>query len=157
MKKYTLILVLVILFSSCASRSTFNTFYIENKHHSEFSASAPAFLANLFIPKNDTEMLKRLLKKVKHYKFMVFSEESNFLNQKFNRFIQSKKYIPVFRINQAGEEVKFYVLKSKNRIKEIVMKINSDDAVIVLDLKTNILESDFNNFAGEAVYKVTIN
>jgi len=60
MKNSFLILVAALVLSSCASKSSFNSFYEENKEECEFSISSPALIANLFIPKEDVGEYKAL-------------------------------------------------------------------------------------------------
>ena len=144
MKNRIVILVLALALTSCASKSSFNSFYADNKNECEFSLSSPAFLANLFIPKDDVREYEDLFKKVKHYKVMIFSDASKSLDKKFNRFIKQKRYASILRVKQNGEQVQLYFLQSKNSIKEIVLKVKSDNDYVLLGLKTNISEEDFN-------------
>ena len=99
MKNSLLILGLAIVLSSCASKTSFNSFYSENKADCEFSISTPAFFANLFIPKEDIKEYEQLFKKVKHYKVMIFSDASTSLDKRFDKFIKRKKYTSIFKIN----------------------------------------------------------
>ena len=144
MKNRIVILVLALALTSCASKSSFNSFYADNKNECEFSISSPAFLANLFIPKDDVREYEDLFKKVKHYKVMIFSDASKSLDKRFNRFIKQKKYASILRMKQNGDQVQLYFLQSKNSIKEIVLKVKSDNDYVLLGLKTNISEEDFN-------------
>ncbi len=157
MKNSFLILLAALMLTSCASKSSFNSFYEENKEECEFSISTPAFIANLFIPKEDVGEYKALFKKVKHYKVMIFSDASTSLDRKFERFIKQKNYETVFSINQHGDKVQLYFLQHKNAIREIVLKVKSDNDFVVLGLKTNILESDFNKIIENSDIKVTSN
>ena len=144
MKNYIIVLGIALVLTSCASKSSFNTFYADNKNECEFSISSPAFVANLFIPKDDVREYEDLFKKVKHYKVMVFSDASKSLDKKFNRFIKQKNYASIFMVKQNGEQVQLYFLQNKNSIKEIVLKVKSDNDYVLLGLKTNISEEDFN-------------
>ena len=155
MKNSFLILVTVLALTSCASKSSFNSFYEENKEDCEFSISTSAFIANLFIPKKDVGEYKALFKKVKHYKVMIFSDASTSLDRKFDRFIKQKKYETIVSIKQHEDKVQLYFLKDKNAIKEIVLKIKSDNDFVVLGLKTNILESDFNKIIEDSDIRVS--
>ena len=157
MKNSFLILLAALMLTSCASKSSFNSFYEENKEECEFSISTPAFIANLFIPKEDVGEYKALFKKVKHYKVMIFSDASTSLDRKFERFIKQKNYETVLSINQHGDKVQLYFLQHKNAIREIVLKVKSDNDFVVLGLKTNILESDFNKIIENSDIKVTSN
>lgn len=157
MKNYFLILVLAILLTSCGSKSSFSSFYADNKNDCEFSVSSPAFVANLFVPKEDVKEYKDLFKKVRHYKVMVFSEASKKLDTKFNRFMKQKNYASIFRINQDGEQVQLYFLQKKDAIKEIVLKVKSDNDYVLLGLKTNLSEQDFNRIIEDASAELSSN
>jgi len=157
MKNSFLILVTAFVLTSCASKSSFNSFYEENKAECEFSISSPAFIANLFIPKEDVGEYKALFKKVKHYKVMIFSDGSTSLDRKFEKFIRQKNYETIFSINHQGEKVQLYFLQNKNAIREIVLKVKSDDDFVVLGLKTNISEADFNKIANNSAIKISSN
>tara|TARA_R110001583_G_scaffold74255_2_gene205767 strand:- start:2016 stop:2489 length:474 start_codon:yes stop_codon:yes gene_type:complete len=157
MKNYILILVVAFSLASCASKSNFNSFYNENRNLSEFSISTPAFFANLFIPKEDVEGYEDLFKKVKHYKVMIYADETASLDKKFNRFIKRKKYTSVFRVNDNGSNIQFYFLENKNTIKEMVLKIKSDDSYVLLGLKTNISNNDLEKIIKNSNIKVSSN
>lgn len=157
MKNSFLILAVTFVLTSCASKSTLNSFYEENKAECKFSMSSPAFIANLFIPKEDVGEYKALFKKVKHYKIMIFSEGSTSLDRKFERFIKQKNYETILSINQHGDKVQLYFLQDKNAIKEIVLKVKSEDDFVVLGLKTNISEADFNEITKNSDVKISSN
>ncbi|HEY9170495.1 MAG TPA: DUF4252 domain-containing protein [Lutibacter sp.] len=155
MKNSILTLVTALILSSCATKSSFKSFYEENKEECEFSISSPAFIANLFIPKEDVGEYKALFKKVKHYKVMVFSDASTLLDRKFERFIKQKNYKTIFSVNQRGDKVQLYFLQHKNVIREIVLKVKNDDEFVVLGLKTNLLDSDFNKIVESYNIKIS--
>jgi spore coat polysaccharide biosynthesis protein SpsF (cytidylyltransferase family) len=157
MKNSFLIIISVIVLTSCASKTSFNSFYVENKEECEFSISSPAFLANLIIPKDDVQEYEDLFKKVRHYKVMIFSNTSKDLDKRFNRFIKKKKYESIIRINQDGEQVQLYFLQHKNTIREIVLKVKSDNDYVLLGLKTNISENDLNSIIEKSTYDVSSN
>jgi hypothetical protein len=157
MRNSFLILVTALVLTSCASKTSFNSFYSENRTVSDFSLSTSAFFGNLFIPKEDLGEYKDLFRKVKHYNIMVFSENSIVLDKRFDSFIKRKKYTSIFRINQKGEKVQLYFLQQKNVIKEIVLKIKSENDFVFLGLKTNILESDFNKIMEGSDINITSN
>jgi hypothetical protein len=157
MKNSFLVLISAIVLTSCASKTSFNSFYKENRKQSEFSISSPAFLANLFIPKDDVKEYEDLFKKVRHYKVMIFSNTSKNLGKRFNRFIKQKKYESILRINQDGEQVQLYFLQHKNAIREIVLKVKSDNDFVLLGLKTNISENDLNSIIEKSTIDVTSN
>ena len=157
MKNSFLILVMVLLLTSCASKTAFSSFYADNKKDCDFSISSPAFVANLFIPKEDVKEYKDLFKKVKHYKIMVFSEASKNLDNRFNRFMKQQNYVSIFRINQNGEQVQLYFLQNKDVIKEIVLKVKSDNDYVLLGLKTNLSEQDFNRIIEDSTIELTSN
>lgn len=157
MKNSLLLLVTALILSSCAAKSSFNSFYKENKEECEFSISTPAFIANLFIPKEDVGEYKALFKKVKHYKIMIFSDASTSLDRKFDRFIKQKKYETILNIKQHEDKVQLYFLKDKNAIREIVLKVKNGNEFVALGLKTNLLESDFNKIFEDSNLRISAN
>ena len=157
MKNYILILVVAFAITSCATKTSFNSFYQENRQTSSFSISTPAFFANLFIPKEDVEGYEDLFKKVKHYKVMIFADETASLDKKFERFIKRKKYTSVLRVNDNGSNIQFYFLENKNTIKEMVLKIKSEDSYVILGLKTNILNNDLEKIMENSNIKISSN
>jgi hypothetical protein len=157
MKKYFAIIIVTLLLTSCATKSSFHSFYKENKRESDFSISSPAFIANLFIPKEDVKKYEALFKNVRHYKVMIFSESSITLDKKFNRFINSKNYTSIFRISQNGEKIQFYFLKKGDLIREMILKVKNDSDFVLLGLKTNISENDFNLIVENSDVKVARN
>ena len=157
MKKYFAIIIVTLLLTSCATKSSFHSFYKENKRESDFSISSPAFIANLFIPKEDVKEYEALFKNVRHYKVMIFSESSITLDKKFNRFINSKNYTSIFRISQNREKIQFYFLKKGDLIREMILKVKNDSDFVLLGLKTNISENDFNLIVENSDVKVARN
>ena len=71
--------------------------------------------------------------------------------------MKRKNYTSIFRLNSDGDQVQLYFLESKNTIKEVVLKIKSDEDFVVLGLKTNISERDFNKLIESSDIKITSN
>ncbi len=155
MKKNILILTTVILLSSCATKTSFHSFYKENKEASTMSIGAPSVFANLFIPKEDIDEYKEVFKKVRHYRMMIFSDNAHSIEQKFERFIKRKKYNTIFRISKNGENVQFYFLENKKVIKEVILKIESDNSYLLFGLKTNLKEKHLNNLINNSDVTLT--
>ena len=142
MKKNILLLAIALVLTSCATKTSFQSFYKENSKESALSIGSSAFFANLFIPKDDLSEYEEVFKKVRHYRMMVFSDNVNSINKKFKRFIRRKKYTSIYRVSNNGDKVQFYFLENKKFIKEIVLKVKSDDSYVLFGLKTNIKERD---------------
>jgi len=157
MKKILIVLVLGFLLTSCASSSNFNSFYKENRKSADFSISTSAFFVNIFLPKEELREYNDLFKKVKKYKVMIFSDDSNKLDRNFNRFVKRKNYTSIFKINDKGQKVDFYFLMDETNIKEMVVRVKGDDEFILVGLKTNILEQDLYNILDKSDIKITSN
>lgn len=157
MKKNIIILAVALILTSCATKSSFHSFYKENQHDSDLSINVSAFVGNMFVPKEDLGAFKALLRKVKHYELMVFSNSEEVLDKKLNRFIKRKKYATFFRVAQNGDKVQLYFLKNKNTIKEIVLKVKSDNDYILIGAKTKILEKDLNKIIEKSNLNITSN
>lgn len=141
MKKLFL-LALVVLFSSCASNTSFNTFYKDNHENSDFSLGLNSSLIRAFIPDEDMEDIKPILKKAKHVRILVFSENSAKMSSKFSKFIKRSNFDKLVKIKDDSDKLSLYALEEKDKIKEIVVEIYSDGDLVLLGLKTNLSQKD---------------
>ncbi len=144
MKKIFFLLA-IVLFSSCATNTSFNTFYQKNQKQSDFSLGLNTSLIRSFLPDEDFEDVKPLLKKAKHVRILVFSDNADEMNSKFGKFIKRSKFEKVIKVKDDGDKLAFYTLDKKDKIKEIVLEISSDGDLILLGLKTNLSQKDIDN------------
>ncbi len=144
MKKIIFILSLVFL-TSCATQTSFNDFYQDNQKESDFSMGLNSSIVRTFLDDDDYEEVKPLLKKAKHVKILVFTENTQEMTTKFNKFIKKSDFDNLITIKDDGDKVKIYALEQKNKIKEIVLDVKTDDELVLIGLKTNITEDDLSN------------
>ena len=141
-----IILVLIIaFFSSCATNTSFNTFYQNNQDDSDFSLGLNSSLIRSFLPDEDFEEVKPLLKKAKHIRILVFSENFEEKTVKFDRFITKSKFEKVIKIKEDDDKIAFFTLEQKDKIKEVVLEISSDGDLVLLGLKTNLTQEDLES------------
>ena len=141
MKKLALLLAIVLL-SSCASNTSFNTFYQDNQEDSEFSLGLSSSLITAFLPDEDIEDIKPLLKKAKHVRILVFSENAENKTDKFNRFINKSKFEKMIKVKEDDDNVAIFTLENKDRIREVVVEVSTGDELVLLGLKTNLTNED---------------
>ena len=141
MKKLALLLAIVFL-SSCASNTSFNTFYQDNQEDSEFSLGLSSSLITAFLPDEDIEDIKPLLKKAKHVRILVFSENAQNKTDKFNKFINKSKFEKMIKVKEDDDNVAIFTLENKNRIREVVVEVSTGDELVLLGLKTNLTNED---------------
>ena len=147
MKKIILI-VAVLLLSSCAINSSFNSFYQTHEDDSEFSFGLSSTLIANFLPNEKLQELKPLLKKAKHIRILVFSEYAEVKSDKFDSFIKRSKFEKMVKVKNDDDKVGFYVLQKKNKIKEIVLEIYSGDELVLVGLKTNLNREELDKILG---------
>jgi len=148
MKKLILLLS-VVLFSSCATQTSFNSFYQKNQKNSDFSLGLNASLIKPFLSGEDYEDVKPLLKKAKHIRILVFSENYEENSDKFNKFIKKSDFEKVIKIKDDDDQIAFFTLEDKNKIKEIVLQIDSDNDLVLLGLKTNLTQKDIDKLMSQ--------
>lgn len=148
MKKIFLLFAIVLL-SSCATHTSFNDFYQSNQKESEFSFGMNASFITSFLSDDDYEDIKPLLKKAKHVRILVFSENSEQMNMKFDRFIKRSQFEDVIKIKDDGDKIKIFVLEKEDRIKEIVVEVSSDGDLVLLGLKTNLTQKDIDRLLSD--------
>lgn len=139
--KKLLILTLAVVLSSCATNTSFNTFYKNNNQHSDFAMGLNSSLIGSFLS-DDDEDVKDLLKKAKHVRIMVFSDNYDQMNTKFNKFIKHSKFDKLVKIKNDDNNIRIFSLEEKDKIKEIVVQISTGDELILLGLKTNLTQED---------------
>ena len=152
MKNSFIILVLAIFLSSCASKATFGTFYKENKQASEFSLKPPAFIAKMFLSKEDLKEFRPLVKSVKHLKILVF-EDDKYIDKNFKKFIKKQDYETLFRIADKETNVQLFLSNAKDQKKEIILKIKDEGSYILIGLTTNMYEADFDEILRNINFK----
>ena len=148
MKKLFLLLAIVAL-SSCATQTSFNDFYQDNQKDSEFSLGLNSSLIGSFLSDEDYADVKPLLKKAKHVRILVFSEESDQVKQKFKKFIKKSDFEDIIKISDDNDNIKIFALEDKERVKEVVLEIASDDELVLLGLKTNLSQQDIDNLLSD--------
>jgi len=143
MKKLFL-LVIVVLATSCATHTSFNSFYQDNQADSEFSFGLSTSLIANFLPDEDMEDIKPLLKKAKHVRILVFSENAEDKTKKFDKFINKSKFEKIVKVKDEEDKITFFTLESQDRIKEIVLEVSSGDELVLIGLKTNLTPEDLS-------------
>ncbi len=143
MKKIILLFTIVFA-TSCATNTSFNTFYKNHEEDSEFSFGLSSSLIANFLPDEDFEDIKPLLKKAKHIRILIFSENAEDKTQKFNKFINRSKFEKVVKVKSDNDNIAFFTLEKKDKIKEIVLEISTGDELVLLGLKTNLTQEDLN-------------
>ena len=111
----------------------------------------------MFITKVDLGESKSLFRKAKNYDLMVFSDSEAILDKKLNKFIKRKKYSTIFRVAENGDKVQLYFLKDNNMIKEILLKVKSENDYVLIGAKTKILEEDLNRIIKKSELNITSN
>jgi hypothetical protein len=139
--KQFLFLLIIVFASSCASNTSFNTFYKNHEQDSDFSFGLSSSLVANFIPDED---LKPLLKKAKHVRILVFSEDAQGKTDAFQKFISRSKFEKAIKVKEDSDQLAFFTLEKKSTIKEIVLEISSGDELVLIGLKTNLSEADLD-------------
>lgn len=141
MKTFSLLIALILL-SSCATQTSFNDFYQSNQKEADFSLGLNSSLISSFLSDEEYEDIKPLLKKAKHVRILVFSENSEDMSKKFEKFISKSSFDDMVKIKDDSDKVNVFTLEEKDKIKEVVVEVRSDDDFVLLGLKTNLTEDD---------------
>ena len=140
--KKLILLVAVILITSCATNTSFNTFYQNHEDDSNFSFGLSSSLIANFLPDEDLEDIKPLLKKAKHIRILVFSDNAEDKSDKFDKFINRSKFEEMVKLRSENDKIAFFTLEKKDRIKEMVLEISSGEDLVLIGLKTNLTQED---------------
>lgn len=143
--KNFIFLFATVLLTSCATQTSFNDFYQNNQKDSDFSLGLNSSLIRTFLDDDDYEEIKPLLKKAKHVRILVFSEKSDEMNKKFNKFIKNSTFEDIIKVKDDSDNISIFALEEKDRIKEVVVEINTDGELVLLGLRTNLTHDDISN------------
>jgi len=144
MKNILLILIATVLLSSCAANTSFNSFYKAHEEDSDFSLGLSSSFIKPFLPDDDFEELKPLLKKAKHVRILTFSEDAADKSQQFDKFIKRSKFEKMVKVSDDGDKIAVFTLENKQKIKEVVLEVKSDYDLVLLGLKTNLTHEDLD-------------
>jgi hypothetical protein len=139
--KNILFLIAIAVLTSCSAQTSFNNFYKENNDNSDFSIGFSNSLVGSFLSDDDEEM-KELIKKAKHTRIMVFSDNWEKTNSNFTKFIKRSGFDKLVKIRDNDDNISLFIREEKELIKEIVVQISTGDELVLLGLKTNLTHDD---------------
>ena len=132
MKKYIAILAVILMMTSCKSKSDFQTFYDDHKSEAEFSIGVSGTIARMFIPKEEKELLGPLLKKSGKFRVMVFDENNGSIHKSLNRFVKRNNYEQLIKISDRKDKIDIYFKENEKQvIKELIIRLKSNDEIVV--------------------------
>ncbi len=129
------------IITSGYAQTSFKTFYTENNQHADFSFGLNTSIIGSFLSDDDKE-LKELVKKAKHARIVVFSDNIDAINSNFNKFIRRSSFDKLMKIKDESSNINLYTLEEKDIIKEIVIQISTDNELVLLGLNTNLTHAD---------------
>lgn len=147
--KRLLFLFIIIAFSSCAINTSFNSFYQEHEDDSEFSFGLSSSLIASFLPEEDLQDIKPLLKKAKHIRILVFSEHAQDKTEKFDKFINRSKFEKMIKVKGDNDKIAFFTLQRNKKVKEIVLEIATGSDLVLIGLKTNLKQADLDKIIND--------
>lgn len=158
MKHILTIVSCLFLLTATAQDKNFKEFYKSHKKQAEVSLNVPGFIANLFIDTDGDRELKRLLKKGKNYKVLVFDNNFKRVQKDFKKFIRKNRYKTLVRIKDGDERVTIHFRKNNNRIREIIVNVYSENEdAVLLGLKTNLTQKELNTIISKSSYRMARN
>ena len=127
MKKYFFTLSIVI-FASCSSYNSIDTFYNAHKNDNQVTAvRVPNFM--LALVRNISPEMESLLGNAKDLRYMQFpsatAKKTTFLNQQMNS-ITGNSFIEVYRKNDSLKRNVVSIREKKNTVKEIMIYNNNN-------------------------------
>lgn len=155
MKQFLTIIGCLFILTASAQEKNFKEFYKSHKRQAEVSLNVPGFIANLFIDTEGDRELKRLLKKGRNYKVLVFDDNYKVVQRDFKKFIRKNRYKTLVRIKDGQERVTIHFREVKNRIREIIVNVyNKNEDAVLLGLKTNLTQKELNTIISKSSYRL---
>jgi hypothetical protein len=129
-----------VLVSSCVISKHSNMGFVRNAHlDSEaevFSVSATTFIARPIIKKAlmedgdaDSEAVAKLVSQLRGVRVLVVENQKDFIkiNKRLDNYLKRKKYEEWMSINSDGDRVNINAKIKSNKIKRLLLTVNSED------------------------------
>ncbi len=156
MKQITSILLFIFALNISAQETTFNKFYKKHKDQSAFSMNLSGSFAGSFLDDDDDKELKDFLKKSGDFKLMVFNNEDSEVSKDFKRYVRKNNLKTMARVKEKDGRVAFYILRKKDRVKEIVLRANSkEDKLVLFGIKTDMTMDELADMMSDSNLKIT--
>lgn len=126
-------LLVLLLFCSCASKNSFQSFYKTHKNDAGLALAVPAYLAKVAIPKENRKEILPLLSGVKKIRFLLSASDGVELASDFDQFSKSINLTPYFLTKSDGNKIEVFAQKQDDRyIREFVLRISTTEGETVL-------------------------
>lgn len=150
MKKVAYVLFIIVFFSSCAKKGTFQHFYNEHKRESDIAFAFPKYMAMLAVPGEAKEQVKYFSKGMKKVRVLVNDEDNNTINQNFKDYISSPFYEPYVVVKKDGSNFSIYAREENDIIKEIVFNVLAEEGFVVVGILGKMDKATFREAMKEA-------
>ena len=156
MKQFLATIICLFVLSTTAQEKTFKQFYKSHKKEADLSFNVPGFIANFIIDSQDDEELEALLDKSSNYKVLIYDDNSDRVLKDFKKFVKNNQFKTIVRIKDGRDKVNIHFREEKNRIREIVVNIQSENKdAILLGLKTNLTRDELAAIISSSDIKIS--
>lgn len=150
MKNLISILLVILLFSSCASSKSHNdysTFYKKYKHNKEVvNFGVPTGLLALFLNNDEDKELKQFLKNVDHCRFFIAEDPTQALVTTLNEYLPNTLYNDVMVIRNGKDKITFKARESDHVITEIIMIVEEGHSFVVMNIEGEFTLKEVKEF-----------
>lgn len=163
MKKYSLVLLLLILpFLLPAQTKSINRFYHTYKRAENVTSfTVPGWIMDLgaAIGKKHVEdetgrSALKLVKKIKKLRLLVMEDYNHVSTQAFNQLVQGVEgdhFEAGFSVRHGDQKVHFFTREKKDKIKNLLILVSSEDQFVLFSAKTKIKYEDLANLINTAM------
>ncbi len=142
--KITVAAIATFLILGCSSNHRFTGFYNDHKREARLALAVPKFMVNIFIPKEDRDVVKRLTKGMKKIKVLYEHRTADALSRDLDLFIGSQEYATYFLYKDDGSRLALHAFEDEEEIHEIIMKLDANDEIVIVTLQGKMDLQDFN-------------
>ena len=150
MQKIVYYFLIIVLFSSCAKKGSFQHFYNEHKRSSDIALAFPKYMAMIAVPGDAKEEVKYFTKGMKKIRVLVNDEQDVAMGQKFNNFIKSDVYDPYVLVKKDGTQFSIYAREKDDMIREIILNISAEEGDVVVGILGKMDKATFREAMQEA-------
>ncbi|MBB4807680.1 hypothetical protein HNP38_002986 [Chryseobacterium defluvii] len=160
LKNFFLIIGALFLLQSCVVSGKPNMAFITDSEYdfkgAKFvSINVPMFLAKPYIKRalredSQDEELVRLIKKVSKIKILTVENGNKTMLKEYTRYLNDNNYEDWATIRHDGDNVNVRVKQSGEKIKNMLITVNSDKDLVFVDVKGSFTADDISRMINSA-------
>lgn len=149
-KRLYIFLFVLLLLSSCASHSSFDSYYNEHKRDARVAITFPKWVGMAFVPPDEKPLVKEIASGIRKIR-IIYDEGTNPAAASLDNFLVEYHYDPYLYIKEDGGSIQVYAKGQEPYIHDFVISSHQDGETLILALSGKMNIRDFNRMLEDEI------